>query len=132
MMVVWFTDSWLIAAAISALIVEPYTVVLIPLIPAEVAGGLATATVAVWMIDVTVLLSVSSSPSKMLYIVWLAYPFCPDMLQSSNAIRHCPYALWKKVLKPVYVLLAIDSHASNSLSGNILDMTRMWTAVVII
>jgi hypothetical protein len=106
--------------------------VVITLILANIALVLAAAAAAVWVSDVAVLLLVALLPSKTLYIVWLVYPFCPDVLRSSNAIRHHLHTSWKKVLRAGYVLLATASHASNSLSGNMLDVTRMQTAVAII
>ncbi len=122
----------MIAAAKSALIVLPLVGVVTPLIPANVAVVLAAVAATVWVSDVAVLLLVLPSPPKTLYIVWLAYPFCPDMLRSSNAVWCCPYALWKRVLRAGYVLLAIASHASNSWSGDMLDVTRMLTGVAMI
>jgi hypothetical protein len=54
-------------------------VVVIPLIPADVAVVPAVAAAAVWVIDIMVSLPVLSLPFKMLYIVWLVYPCCPDV-----------------------------------------------------
>jgi hypothetical protein len=73
MMVVWFAKSWLIAAAMSALIVKLYALLVIPLMPATVAMVPAAVTAAVWVIVLTVALLVSSLPSMTLQIVLLAY-----------------------------------------------------------
>jgi hypothetical protein len=58
--------------------------------------------------------------------------FWPYVLWSSNAMRHLPYALWKNVLRAGYLLLAVDCHMLNSLSGNMLDVMRMQTVVAMI
>jgi hypothetical protein len=87
-MVVWMADSWLIAAATSALIAVPCVVLVLP-------------AAAVFVMVVTVSLSDSfpCSLSKTWYIVWLEYPFWPDVLRSANAVRWRPYALCMNVLR---------------------------------
>ncbi len=82
MIAVWFTTNWLITAVMSALTAGPTW----GIVPVVVVAA------AVCVMVVTVFLLVSSLPSNTLYMFWVAYPFCPDVLCSAVAVRRCPYA----------------------------------------
>ncbi len=81
---------------------------------------------------VTVVTILSSVLSDVEIFCSKPYPFCPNVLQSSIAARHRPYALWMNVLRARYVLVTIASHVLNSLIGKMLNWTRIWTAVAMI
>jgi hypothetical protein len=81
---------------------------------------------------VSVSSSVSSSPLANALYMLLVYPFWPVVLQSSMAVRRLPYASWKNVFRAGYVLMAVASHVSNSLRGNMLDVARIRIAFAII
>ncbi len=83
MMAVWFVANWLIAAVTSAL-TAGLTLGIVPVV---------VVVAAVCVMVVTVSLSVLLLPSNTLYMFWVAYPFCPDVLRSAIAVRCCPYAL---------------------------------------
>jgi hypothetical protein len=80
---------------------------------------------AVWAMVVTVSLLMLSLPSNMLNMFCIAYPFCPDVLHSANAMMHHPYTSWKNVLRAGYVLAADAFHMSNLLRGKMLAWKRM-------
>jgi hypothetical protein len=85
MMAIWFAAKWLIAVVMSALTAGP-TWGVVPIVVVAAA---------VCVMVVTVSLLVSLSPSNMLYMFWVAYPFCPDVLRSAIAVRHHPVRLMK-------------------------------------
>ena len=104
-------------------------------VPFEVLVLLGAAVrAAVCVIVLTVLLSdsFSFSSAKTLYIVWLEYPFWPDVLRNAIAVRRHPYALCMNVLRAGYVFWAVASHVSNSLRGNMFDWISILTAFAMI
>jgi hypothetical protein len=118
MMAVWFAANWLIAAVMSALRAGPtWGIVLVVVVAA-----------AVCVMVVTVSSLVSSLPSHTLYMFWVAYPFCPDVLRSAIDVSCCPYASLKKVLRVGYILVANASHESNSWKRKMLAWKGMQMA----
>ncbi len=81
MMAVWFTTTWVIAEVMSALTAGPTWGV----VPVVVVAA------AVCVMVVTISLSLLLLPSNMLYMFWMAYPLCLDVLRSAIAVRCCPY-----------------------------------------
>jgi hypothetical protein len=90
MMVFWFAANTVIAVVMSALTAGP-------------TGGVVPMVVvaaAVCVMVVTISLLVSSSPSNLLFMFWVVYPFCPDVLRSAIAVRQVlPVHLMKEHLE---------------------------------
>ena len=92
-MVVWLAKSWLIAVATLVQIAVPFAVPVL-------LGAAIRAAVCMMVITVLLLDSFLFSSAKTLYIIWLEYPFWPNVLQSGAiAVRRQLYASCMKVLR---------------------------------
>ncbi len=130
-MVVWFANSWLIAAETSEGIVALLVAAFVA--PPEVLPVVAAA--AVWVIGVLASVTSSSPSPSILYMLLLGfctYPCCPAVLRSWIDMRRLVYALCTKVLRMGYVLFGNASHVLNSFNGNIPDAISSLRALLLI